>query len=325
MISVIVPVYNVEKYLRACVDSILASTYKDFEVILVDDESTDQSGQICDSYQAKDERIRVIHNEKKYRGPSEARNLGIKEAKGEYLAFIDSDDEIHPSYLETLICGIESNSADVSMVNNWWKIKDKPDDDTHKSETWVTVDGYNAELALLYQEKEKELIPIKNLTPPWGKLFRKTVFDDIEFPVDLYYEDEYIVHRWLYQSKRLCYCNQKLYYYYDRTDGITGAHNDKRIVDTVGALLDRARMFTEKKVGQEICYKAVHSWMWFLIKHYSELTTQESRNLYLKSARKNKDLIQLLCNSKYYSIYYHLWLINPRLAEILNKFWKTIR
>ena len=98
MVSIIVPVYNVEEYLRECVDSILNQTYSDVEVILVDDGSTDQSGNICDEYAKMDSRIKVIH--KKNGGVSAARNTGIGEASGEYLMFVDSDDAIHPELVE---------------------------------------------------------------------------------------------------------------------------------------------------------------------------------------------------------------------------------
>lgn len=100
LISVIVPVYNVEKYLRKCIDSILCQTYKNFEIILIDDGSSDNSGKICDEYLNRDERISVFH--KKNQGLSEARNTGIKKAKGKYLTFVDSDDFINEEYILNL-------------------------------------------------------------------------------------------------------------------------------------------------------------------------------------------------------------------------------
>ena len=114
MISVIVPIYNVENYLAACVDSILNSTYKDIEVILVDDGSPDGCGAICDRYAEKDSRVRVIHQTNQ--GVSGARNAGLKVAKGEYIAFVDSDDVIHPQMLDTLLKLINSGDYDFSMV-----------------------------------------------------------------------------------------------------------------------------------------------------------------------------------------------------------------
>ena len=110
-ISVIVPVYNVEKYLTKCVDSIMNQTYKDLEIILVDDGSTDNSGKICDEYVKKDKRFKVIH--KKNGGLSDARNVGIKNSTGEYLSFIDSDDYIDNDMIECLYNACIKNNADI--------------------------------------------------------------------------------------------------------------------------------------------------------------------------------------------------------------------
>ena len=114
MISVIVPIYNVERYLKPCIESILASTYQDFELILVDDGSTDSSGKICDRYAERDERIRAIH--KNNGGISDARNVGLKTAIGDYLCFVDGDDVIHPNMLQVLFDAITGGDYDFSMV-----------------------------------------------------------------------------------------------------------------------------------------------------------------------------------------------------------------
>ncbi len=112
MISVIVPVYNVEPYLAGCLDSILSQTYRDLEILLIDDGSTDRGGTICDEYAAKDPRIRVFHTEN--RGLSAARNRGLDEAKGEYVGFVDSDDRIDPDMFEYLLEAAERTGADVT-------------------------------------------------------------------------------------------------------------------------------------------------------------------------------------------------------------------
>lgn len=114
MVSVIVTVYNIEKYLKACLDSIQASTYKDLEIILVDDGSTDSSGRICDSYSAQNTRLRVIH--KANAGVSEARNTGLALARGEYVMFVDGDDLIHPNMIQVLVDAIQAGDYDASMV-----------------------------------------------------------------------------------------------------------------------------------------------------------------------------------------------------------------
>ena len=113
MISVIVPVYKVEPYLRQCVDSILGQTYRDIEVLLIDDGSPDRCGEICEEYAGKDARVRVFHTENN--GLSSARNLGLREAKGEYIGFVDSDDWIDPDMYEILLRRIEESGTNVSV------------------------------------------------------------------------------------------------------------------------------------------------------------------------------------------------------------------
>ena len=113
LISVIIPVYNAEKYLNRCLDSVLNNTYKNLEVILVDDGSTDMSGRICDEYAKKDCRIRVLHKENG--GTARARNTGLKIAKGDYIAFVDNDDFVHPCFYEYMLSSMESSSADVAI------------------------------------------------------------------------------------------------------------------------------------------------------------------------------------------------------------------
>ena len=115
LISIIIPVYNVEKYLAKCVESVINQTYKKIQIILIDDGSTDNSGKICDDFKLKDNRIEVIH--KKNGGLSDARNAGLKIVKGDYIGFIDSDDYIEKDMYETLLCLLIENNADISIVS----------------------------------------------------------------------------------------------------------------------------------------------------------------------------------------------------------------
>jgi len=179
MISIIVPIYNVEKYLVPCVDSILDSTYRDFELILVDDGSTDGSGEICDRFAQQDERIRVIH--KKNNGVSSARNDGIKAAKGDYVMFIDGDDRMHCQMIETLKTAIDSGDYDLSMVYGLKVNEDAVDDLSVSKETPVDIankaivrltdaDFFNAICGLNYQY---EVV--------WNKLYKKSLISGMQF------------------------------------------------------------------------------------------------------------------------------------------------
>ena len=116
LISIIIPIYNAQKYLKECIDSALNQTYKEIEIILIDDGSTDYSGKICDSYAEKDKRVKVIHNENQ--GVSVSRNIGIKEAKGLYITFMDADDFVSEQYVEILYRLIKNDDSEVSIIGN---------------------------------------------------------------------------------------------------------------------------------------------------------------------------------------------------------------
>lgn len=181
-LSIIVPVYKVEPYLRRCVDSILAQTFRDFEVILVDDGSPYNCGVVCDEYAAKDERVKVIH--KANGGISSARNAGLDIAQGDYIGFVDSDDYIAPDMYETLLELSERTIADISAVGF-----------TEVAETGDVIRRWEG-LAADRVYKRKDFICgffpdyfWKIMPNVWNKIFRKTLFESIRFPVNRIYED----------------------------------------------------------------------------------------------------------------------------------------
>lgn len=177
MISIVIPVYKVEKYLRQCVDSVLAQTYSDWELILVDDGSPDLCPQICDEYAAKDSRIKVIHQEN--HGVSSARNTGIAKSSGIYLCFIDSDDEVHPDYLRILLNTIEIADADISCIG----FCSNANDYNNKIKSIRLFSGLEYCENILYQT-DNLCIP-----SPCGKLFKKRVVPADLFPLKTRYED----------------------------------------------------------------------------------------------------------------------------------------
>lgn len=164
-VSLVIPVYNVEKFLKKCLDTVLLQNFKDFEVILIDDGSTDTSGTICDEYQKKDNRINVIHKDNG--GVSEARNLGILNASGDYLIFIDSDDYIKDDYIKLLVDGIESGPFQLACAdyyisfNNNIEIHSRNDG---MKENYTSVDGVNE---LINKEKYQGYL--------WNKIFNRKI------------------------------------------------------------------------------------------------------------------------------------------------------
>ena len=166
MISVIVPVYNVEPYLRKCLDSIVNQTYRDLEILVIDDGSTDWCGKICDEYAGKDGRIRVFHTEN--RGLSCARNLGLDNARGEWIGFVDSDDWIETDMYEVLLKRAEETEADIVECG---VLEEHPNRTGKRQEYLVT--GTEAVIMLIHRELSNAV---------WNKLWKKSCFDKIRFP-----------------------------------------------------------------------------------------------------------------------------------------------
>lgn len=219
-ISIVVPVYKVEKYINRCVDSILAQTFTDFELILVDDGSPDNCGAICDDYAAEDSRIHVIHQ--KNGGLSAARNAGIDwvftNSDSEWITFIDSDDWVHAKYLESLQQAAQHSHSEVVIGGFECTEGENPDVDESKlSETMWNVERFYCEQNV-------------TATVAWGKLYKKHCFQKIRYPVGKLHEDEFVTYRILFQYDTVAVIKQPLYAYYQNPEGITGSKwNPKRL------------------------------------------------------------------------------------------------
>ncbi|MGJ0706244.1 glycosyltransferase family 2 protein, partial [Enterococcus avium] len=178
-ISIIVPVYDVEKYLKKCVDSILNQTFKDFELILVDDGSPDNSGAICDQYAEKDSRVRVIHKENG--GLSDARNAGIEVARGKYLGFVDSDDFVNEDMYKQLYTSIIENNADLSICGIFDLYEGKTP--IKKTEKKLLLNR-NEAMIMIFHGNEISV-------HAYNKLYKKEIFESLRYPVGKYHEDSY--------------------------------------------------------------------------------------------------------------------------------------
>lgn len=210
LISVIVPVYNVENYIHACLESILHQSYKNIEVILVDDGSTDNSGSICDNYGKKDERIKVIH--KRNGGLSDARNTGILYANGKYIMFVDSDDVISIDIVKYLYRLIKNNSADIGVC----------DPVHYYSNGIISYEGESTQQIFNSEEAIVEMLYQKSfLVAAWGKIYRKEYFNDISFPCGMIFEDSAVMYKIFDKADKIVYGNAKLYGYRHRDGSIT--------------------------------------------------------------------------------------------------------
>ena len=208
-ISVIVPVYKVEKFIHRCVDSILCQSFPDFEVILVDDGSPDRSGAICDAYAAQDPRVRVIHQENG--GLSAARNAGIDwvfaHSDSQWLSFVDSDDYIHPEMLQVLYDAVVGNGVRISMCAYEETTGEPLEDARSEISLWSAAD--------LFAKRNV------NATVAWGKIYAKECFTNHRYPAGKIHEDEFLTYRILFAEKHIAVSDAKLYGYFQNMEGIT--------------------------------------------------------------------------------------------------------
>ncbi len=213
LISVIVPVYNVQKYLKQCIDSIINQTYKNLEIILVDDGSTDNCAEICDDYAKKDDRIKVIHQ--KNQGLSMARNNGLEIAKGKYIGFIDSDDYIELDMYQMLYNLKKKNQADVSVIGI-----NRIYEDTGKKEK-IEKNNYTKEI----EKEEAFSIMVDDertfRVAAWNKLYLKEVIENVRYPKQKLYEDVGTTYKIIDKAQKIVFCTCPKYNYRIREKSIT--------------------------------------------------------------------------------------------------------
>lgn len=226
LVSIIVPIYNVEQYLEKCIDSILSQTYKNIEVILVNDGSKDRSGMIAKNYAEKDPRIKYIEQENQ--GQGKARNVGIENAKGKYVAFVDSDDTIDKKMIERMIEKLTDENLDIVFCDYIRK-----DDQGNELERYVHPQD---ELTVYEPEKQKEVILVDPV--PWNKIFKKELFDTIKFPSQVWYEDLRTIPKLIVKAKRIGIIKEPLYYYLQRSGSTMSSKNLSRQEESLHALDD---------------------------------------------------------------------------------------
>lgn len=229
LISIIVPVYNVEEYLKECIDSILNQTYKNLEIILVNDGSTDKSGSICEDYAKVDSRIKVVH--KKNGGLSDARNLGLDRALGEYVIFIDSDDYIDQRMCEILLNYANKYSVDIVSCNF------KRVFENNIIEFNVPLFKEKIKIFTNDEVLEKYFLTLApEIFATWNKLYKKSLFftdEKIRFPVNRLHEDIATTYRLYAESKKVVLLNELLYNYRQRSNSIMKKISHKNIEDLI--------------------------------------------------------------------------------------------
>ena len=320
MISIIVPVYNTEKYLDRCIQSILAQTYTDFELLLIDDGSTDSSGALCDKYAEQDSRIRVFHKENG--GVSSARNTGLDNAEGEYIIFVDSDDYMKSQMCEILYNKLIQEQADIVICGTeetgggFWK--------PERNENYTKVSFY---------ECFGELLQTELLSPPWNKIFVKKQIkqrfrNDISFGEDLIFNLQY-----LFDCNKISFITASPYFHTkDNNESLVVRFPRKRLLDieNVWKVIDEFGKDREVKVNPKYFRDViVYVRLLFLSHEYKREDKYNILNDWHEVARlkkvrlaeyagslSNKILLRLLIK-KYYSLI--TILVNWRRLLLINR------
>lgn len=231
-ISIIVPIYNVEKYLKRCLDSICRQTYRNFELILIDDGSTDRSSAICDEYAQNDSRIQVIHTQNQ--GPSAARNIGLDICKGQFITFIDSDDSISIDMLEHMVSVQKQTKAHIVSVRHIFVNKSLINRTLNNKYTLIYMNRkkslqYYIYSSLAYKECE---------TTPFAKLFHHNIVQNIRFPINEYYEDIATLFKFVLKSPNYVKSNKVCYYYHQNQGSTINSPFSAKDFDMIKAAYD---------------------------------------------------------------------------------------
>ncbi|MBA4686738.1 MAG: glycosyltransferase family 2 protein [Candidatus Galacturonibacter soehngenii] len=276
-ISVIVPIYNVEDYMRRCVDSILNQTYSNMEIILIDDESPDNCPSICEEYKQIDNRIIVIHQ--KNAGLSGARNAGIEIASGEYLVFVDSDDYLAVDFIESLYQAIIETNSDIAMCKYEY-VKGDIMTQSHKPGESVVYSGIEM---------------IENMYSPdgaffvvaWNKLYKRKLFEHIRYPQGRIHEDEATTHQLYYEANKAVFVKRYLYGYFVGGESITRKKFNRKRLDWAWSVEQRLH-FLEEKGLVNIMPTAIRAYadgvidLFFQCKEGLENSKQEQKDLRYK-------------------------------------------
>lgn len=285
-VSIIVPVYQVEQYIRQCVDSILAQTFTDFELILVDDGSKDQSGKICDEYARMDTRVKVIH--KGNGGLSDARNKGMDQASGNYFMFVDSDDYIAPTMIECLYKSILNQNADIAVCNYLYYFEN----DRRKNFATNIKSEVLSGAEIFYNRKNERNYGI--WTVAWNKLYKSEVFGNVRFRMGKYHEDEFWANDIYQMDIKVVMIQECLYYYRQRDNSIMGKKSIARNLDILEAFQERLHVYLKNPEYTGQTYKVLVYSLEYLAESKRMISNKDDKNKYIQAEKNIKGIIKQL-------------------------------
>ena len=330
-ISIIIPVYNVETYIHKCIGSVLAQTYRNIEVILVDDGSPDNSGIICDEYAKKDKRVSVIH--KKNGGLSDARNAGIDAATGDYIVFVDSDDYIAPDMIEKLYETQKRNNADITVCGYRWVDKEGKNLKSFHMNSMV-CSGREILNEYLVNNINEWLV----LVVACNKLFKRSLFDEIRFPYGKLHEDSFVVHELLYTANTVAVIEDECYFYFQNEESIVGKKYTYKRLDDIEAFINRMEFYIDNRLSVYMLMKNFDMYIrkWFEaynLGDYHEKNfrgrVKELQKMYRKLAKKliRQDISakkRLSVLAYRISPYMMWWMHQKKSYRIITKVYNSI-
>ena len=286
-ISIIIPVYNIEKYLKKCLDSVVNQTYQNLEIILVNDGSTDNSGKICEEYKRADSRIVLIHKENE--GLSMARNTGLDIASGEYIFFVDSDDYISENMLETLYNSLLETQSDMAVC----------------SIQYVDEAGKNVDSPFTFNDVvlgQNEFWKIYSSTGhtecvvAWNKLYKRKILEQLYYPKGKTREDEFLLPYIVERCCKICTVSDKLVFYRQRKDSIMGYESKKSKLDYIEACFERMDLFIKRKnnfMVEDTTLRIIAS-----VERYHLETNEDHKILRSRIKSKIQEIMPLMYSNK---------------------------
>lgn len=322
-ITVIVPVYKVEPYLRRCIDSILSQTFTDFDLILVDDGSPDQCGAICDEYKMLDPRVFVIHHQENL-GLSAARNSGIdwtfENSDSQWISFVDSDDWVHPLYLAALYEAAQGYGIAVCYRSKT------------QGEELPEIASYSVEYL---KPEDYYLKYMGNSTVAWAKMYSKNLFRDIRYPVGKLHEDEFVTYRLLFKSEIIPFIPQQLYAHYLNPEGIMRRTWNPHRLDALEAYEEQLHYFASK--GYHVLAEKIFRMLininrknQKILSSYEEISRTHQYRLTMQLRRQLQRILCRYRKNKWISIWNRgedLWIYSDTFVSIhaLHMLWRKIK